>query len=90
MQSTYYKESIADAVKKLIVAREELFYSIFHIAMAGELYEWNRSVKIGEVHEFSTEIFEGFNDINIQLLTKLMGNIEDITDSVCNLNSLVV
>lgn len=88
MQNTYYKESLIKAVKILVITQKELFTSIFNIAMAGELYEWNRSVEIGEVHEFSKEIFEGCADTNIQLLTRLMTDIENTCSSVCNLNSI--
>ena len=88
MENNFYKDSIIEAVKKLTATREELFLSIFNIAMAGELKEWNESAEIGEVYEFSNEIFEGCSDINVQLLTKLMRSVEITTSSICNLNGI--
>ena len=89
MENNYYKDSIKEAVEKLFSAREELFTSIFHIAMAGELNEWNKSVEVGEVHEFTKDVFEGCEDTNIKILTKLLTHIEKTAESICNINGIV-
>ena len=90
MENKYYNDSIREAIKKLAAFQGELFLSIFNIAMTGELKEWNKSVEIGEVYEFSNEIFEGCSDTNIQLLTELMNKVECICNSICNLNTIKI
>lgn len=84
MENDHYKEALINAVKKLVEVHETIYLSVFHLAMAGELKEWNDSVKIGESYEFSQEIFENCADINIQLLIKLMENVKDTANSLYN------
>ncbi len=87
IENNYYKNSVIEAVKNLTEIREAIFLTVFNIAMAGELKEWNDSVEVGETYEFNKEIFEGCSDINIKLLTRLMDIVEDTANSISNLNS---
>lgn len=61
---------------------------IFQVAIKGELKEWSDSVPVGEFHTFTREMFEGCSDTNMQLLVKLLDNVESTVDSICNLNNI--
>lgn len=88
MENSYYQECIEDSARKLQEIHQILFEHVFNIAIAGELNDWSGSCEIGEVHHFSTEIFEGCTDINLKLLTGLMSHVENTFSSICNLNKI--
>ena len=56
--------------------------------MQGELQDWRKSVPIGEVHHFDFEVFKNSDDTNIQLLVKLMENVDATYQSIKNINSI--
>ena len=88
MQEDNYKESLKATIDKLIAIRGELFNCMLEVAMQGELKEWNESVPVGEEMVFSKELFEGCTDNNIQLIVKLVKEVEGTCDTMCNLNSI--
>jgi hypothetical protein len=88
MQTEYYKDSLKDALKNLNRVNESIYNSLIPIAMTGELKEWNKSVPIGETHQFNFELFKGCDDANIQLLVKLIDNVDEIYESIKNINSI--
>lgn len=88
MQKENYREVLSKTVNNLVNVRQELFDSLFQLAIAGELKEWVEAVEVGESYTFTKEIFEGCVDTNIQLLVKLMGKVETTCDSICNLNNI--
>lgn len=71
MQTNYYKENLKGALQNLIKVNNSIFQSLIEVSVQGDLYQWNQSVPIGEVHEFSLELFKNSSDTNIQLLVKL-------------------
>ncbi len=77
MENDHYNEALVNAVKKLSEFHETIYLSVFHLAMVGELKDWNDSVEIGETYEFSQEIFESFADTNkgAIMLTQLYKNV---------------
>lgn len=83
-----YSENISEAAITLREMRENLFREIFFIVMSGEMKEWNDSVKIGESFEFDKRLFEACDDYNVQLLTRLLTEIENTYDSLVNINNL--
>lgn len=83
-----YSENVATTASTLREMRETLFRDIFSIVMSGEMKEWNDSVKIGESFEFDKRLFEACDDYNVQLLTKLLTEIENTYDSLVNINNL--
>jgi hypothetical protein len=88
MQTEYYKESLQDALKNLIEVNRSIYESIIPIAMNGELSEWNKSVPVGEIHKFDVELFEGCDDTNIKLLFEVLEKVDDIYETIKNINSL--
>jgi hypothetical protein len=88
MPTDDYRETLINSVNELINMRSALFDSAFRLAMAGELKEWSDSVPVGETITFTKDIFEGCDDANIQLLTKLLTAVENTCDSICNLNNI--
>lgn len=88
MDNELYRENLKAALNDLIDVNNKIFSSIIHIAMQGELKEFNDSVPIGETHEFSFELFKNCSDVNIQLLINLMEKVDETFDSIANINNL--
>ena len=90
MQTENYRENLKEALKNLIKVNGSIYYSCIDIVMQGELKEWNKSVPIGEVHQFDIELFKNSDDTNIQLLVKLMETVDETFESIKNINSINV
>jgi hypothetical protein len=88
MQTDNYKENLKEALKNLIKVNESIFNSLIDISMQGDLKEWNNEVPIGETHQFDFELFKNSGDANIQLLVKLIENVDATFDSIKNINSI--
>jgi hypothetical protein len=88
MQSESYKDNLIETLKNLVQVNESIYRSVINISMQGELKEFNDAVPIGEEHELQWDLFKNSNDVNIQLLIKLMGQVEDVFQSICNLNNI--
>jgi hypothetical protein len=88
MQTENYRENLKEALKNLIKVNGSIYYSCIDIVMQGELKEWNKSVPIGEVHQFDFELFKNSDDTNIQLLVKLMETVDETFETIKNINSL--
>ena len=85
-----YREELEHTAYRLLDMRESLYEAIVQILAKGELKEWCESMEEGEKVTFTKEIFEGCDDTNVQLLTKLLGQVEKTFGSLCNLNDLEV
>ena len=83
-----YKQSLTDAAAKLIHIRELVFDAAFQVAITNELKDWSDTVEVGEVHTFSKELLESCSDTNVQLLAKLLTNVEKTCESLLLLNNL--
>lgn len=88
MQTDNYRENLKEALENLISVNKSIYDSILPIAMQGELKEFNDSVPIGEVHNFDFDVFKNCDDTNIQLLVKLIENVEETFQSIKNINSI--
>lgn len=88
MQSDQYKENLIEALHTLVRVNESIFDSMVGIHMQGEMKDWNDSVPIGETHEFTFELFKNSNDVNIQLLVKLIEAVDDTFHTLKNINNL--
>lgn len=88
MQSDSYKENLKEALKNLIKVNESIFNSLIDISMQGDLKEWNNEVPIGETHQFDFELFKNSGDTNIQLLVKLIENVDATFETIKNINSI--
>lgn len=53
MESSEYKESLQQAATTLIAMREQLFHTVFQVAITGELKEWSDSIDVGDQVTFS-------------------------------------
>ena len=75
MQVVKYRNSLKEALESLVKANEIIFDSLVNVETQGNLMVWNSSVPAGEVHQFDFEIFRNSDDINVQLLVKVLENI---------------
>lgn len=90
MQSEQYLESLKGALENLVNVNRSIFDSLVQIETQGELKNWVSSVPIGEVHQFDFELFRNSEDTNIQLLVKLIEQVEDTYQSIKNINGLKI
>lgn len=90
MQSEQYLESLKGALENLVNVNRSIFDSLVQIETQGELKKWVSSVPIGEVHQFDFELFRNSEDTNIQLLVKLIEQVEDTYQSIKNINGLKI
>lgn len=88
MQSESYRDNLIEALKNLVQVNESIYKSVINISMQGELKEFNDAVPIGEEHELQWDLFKNSNDVNIQLLIKLIEQVEEAFQSICNLNNI--
>lgn len=88
MQANNYRQALTDAVSDLVNIRSRVFDILFQLAVTGELKEWAETVPVGESHIFTKEMFEGCNDANMQMIVKLLNDIENTVDSLCNINKI--
>lgn len=88
MQADNYRENLKEALKNLITVNKSIFDSLIPISMQGELKDFNDSVPIGEIHQFDFELFKNSDDTNVQLLVKLIENVEETFETIKNINSI--
>ena len=90
MQTEYYRECVQDALKNLLEVNQSIVDSLIPIAMNGELSEWNKSVPVGEVHQFNFELFKSCDDMNIKLLVDVLEKVDNTYDMIKNLNNITL
>lgn len=88
MASGNYRNSLKEALKSLEKANGIIFDSLVNVETQGDLKDWNSTVPQGEVHQFDFEIFKNSDDLNVQLLVKLLENIGETYQSILNINSI--
>lgn len=88
MISGNYRNSLKEALQSLEKANGIIFDSMVNVEAQGDLKEWNSTVPEGEVHQFDFEMFKNSEDLNVQLLVKLLEKIGETYQSILNINSL--
>ena len=88
MQIDNYKEALKDSLRNLIQVNTSIFDSLVPIALTGELKEWSNMVSIGETYKFDFEMFKNCDDVNIQLLVKLILKIDETFETLKNINCI--
>lgn len=86
MKTEDYKNKVADTANYLIEAREKLFELAFHLAMTGELNEWQKEFPLGEQFTFNTELMNALDDTNIQLIAHLQKTMLETIKQLNNEN----
>lgn len=88
MQSEGYEECLKDALENLKTANENIYNCMIQVLMQGEMKDWNDELPIGEVHSFDYELFKNSTDTNIQLLVKVIETVDDVYNSIKNINGI--
>ncbi len=83
-----YKEALETAVQCLDDAEGHAMSGVLNIAFAGEYKELGRLYDVGEILEIEPAMFEDTEDTNIDLLLKLVYEINSVKETLCNLNGL--
>ena len=83
-----YKEALESALECLEEAEGHTMSAILNIAFAGEYKELGRLYEIGEILEIEPAMFEETGDANIDLILKLVREINGVKESIRNLNGL--
>jgi hypothetical protein len=85
---TPYQDQLLQTVDKLFEIRHELFTQVINLSMIGDMKEINDTFEEGEEFQFELESFEDSTDANVNLLVGMVKQIQNVHDSVCNLNSI--
>lgn len=56
--------------------------------MTGELKEWSKSVPIGDTHHFDFHLSRNCADTNLQLLVKLIEEVDKVYPTIKSLNTI--
>jgi len=83
-----YREKIILSYKFLIKAHEELLTRTINVWMLGELAEVNSVNEEGDIFNFDPEMFRDSKDQNVQLLLNYFDNLEDLMNSLANINAI--
>jgi hypothetical protein len=85
MQPLDYRETIVEAL--LNVAQIKMFAAMVNVGMAGSLAEAD-AFDLGEVVDFEIEMFEDSGDANLEILIRLIKQMEAARQSLMNLNAI--
>jgi hypothetical protein len=83
-----YKEALKSALECLEEAEGHTLSAILNIAFAGEYKELGRLYEVGEILQVEPAMFEDTGDGNIDLILKLIYEINSVKESIRNLNRL--
>tara|TARA_R100000935_G_C2733292_1_gene122849 strand:+ start:182 stop:466 length:285 start_codon:yes stop_codon:yes gene_type:complete len=83
-----YREKIILAYRALIKMHNKLTDRIINVGMLGEFAEVNAMFQVGDTYNFDLEQFRGTNDVNLNMLLTLFDNLEDIMNSLANINGI--
>ena len=83
-----YKEALQTALDCLEEAEGHTMSAIFNIAFAGTYREIGRLHEEGEMLQLEAAAFEDTGDANVDLVLKLVYEINSVMDSIRNLNNL--
>ena len=87
-QHQTYKEALLSSIQCLDDAEGHAMSAVLNIAFAGPHKQLGRLYEIGEVFEMEPAMFRNTGDINIDAILKLLESIQQVKDSIKNLNGL--
>lgn len=85
---TPYREKILLTYKFLLKMHEELLTRTINVGMTGELAEVNEVFSVGDTYKFDVEQFRGTNDANLNKLLDFFDELEDMMNSLANINGI--
>ncbi len=83
-----YREKLVLTYKYLLEIHEELLTRTINVAMTGELEDINSTFKAGESFQFDKEMFRDSIDENVIKLITFHDDLEDVMNSLANINGL--
>jgi hypothetical protein len=88
MQQQEYRETIIETLNKLEVAQTRLFTAMVNVGMKGTHIDIDTVFDLGEVYDFEIEMFEDSGDANLDIIVKLLKQMEAAKQSLMNLNAI--
>jgi hypothetical protein len=86
MQPLDYRQTIVEALNVLNVAQIKIFTAMVNVGMAGSLSDLADAYDLGEVVDFEIEMFAESGDANLEIIIKLISQMEAARQSLMNLN----
>ncbi|MGN6194706.1 MAG: hypothetical protein ACTHOB_07185 [Ginsengibacter sp.] len=83
-----YKEALQSALNCLEEAQGHALSAVLNIAFAGEYKELGSLYEVGETLQIEPAAFEDTGDANIDLILKVIYEIDSVKDSISNLSGL--
>jgi len=83
-----YKEALYSALECLEEAQGHALSGVLNIAFAGEYKELGRLYEVGEMLQIEPPAFEDTGDANIDLILKVIYEIDSVKERIRNLNGL--
>ncbi len=83
-----YREKIILTYRALLKTHEKLTDRIINVGMLGEFAEVNKVFQPGDTYKFDLEQFRGTNDTNLNLLLNFFDQLEEVMNSLANLNGI--
>ena len=83
-----YRQKILLTYKFLLKTHEELLTRTINVGMLGELAEVNKVFAVGDTYNFDIEQFRGTPDTNLNLLVDFFDKLEDLMNSLANINAI--
>jgi len=88
MISKTYKEHLIDTIGNLYEMLMELDSSIINLAMSGEFSEVDEQFGFGDTLFLKVSDFENISDQNVQSLMRVFHELQDVHNSLININGL--
>jgi hypothetical protein len=88
MQPQEYRDTILEALNKIEVAQTRMFTAMVNVGMSGSLVDLTDAFDLGEVVNFEIEMFEDSGDVNLEIIIKLIKQMEVAKQSLMNLNAI--
>jgi hypothetical protein len=83
-----YKEALETALDRLEEAQGHAMSAVVNIAFAGEYKELGMLYEDGEIFDVEPSGFKDTGDMNIDLILKVIYQIDSVKESIRNLNGL--
>lgn len=81
-----YRENLARTYNVLLDMHEKVFTRIINLEMLGDLEHISHSFEPGESYQFEKQQFRDSRDQNVQLLMDFHDQLEEVMDSLANVN----